>query len=265
MGQNVTIKDVAKEAGVSIATVSYVINDRTDMRISESTRKKVLQVINLLNYTPNQSAKALATNRSHMIALTLTPNISVLKNAEQLHFIHFLSEFLYQNHYDLIYINESYTEKFDQADAIVCYDISSDYFRRLADCNFVPMVAFDCFINDPLFFQVNTNYQKIKREAELFFKGEPFKLVTLETKNQEKISTISLTFHDICFIHDYSDIQKLQNQNLIVLDTTLQDLLKYNNHVFYSPAISFKKAEALLQSIEYALQRTPIKQHNILL
>ncbi|MDE6185743.1 MAG: LacI family DNA-binding transcriptional regulator, partial [Lachnospiraceae bacterium] len=58
MDRKVTIKDVAREAGVSVATVSYVVNQRTDLRISDATRKKVLQVINLLNYTPNQAAKA---------------------------------------------------------------------------------------------------------------------------------------------------------------------------------------------------------------
>lgn len=66
MKNNITIKDVAREAGVSVATVSYVINERNDKRISDKTRKKVLQVINLLGYTPNQSAKALATSRSGM-------------------------------------------------------------------------------------------------------------------------------------------------------------------------------------------------------
>ena len=58
--KKVTIRDVAKEAGVSVATVSYVVNGRTDLKISDETRKRVLQVINLLNYSPNQAAKALS-------------------------------------------------------------------------------------------------------------------------------------------------------------------------------------------------------------
>ena len=41
MGNKVTVKDVAREAGVSVATVSYIMNNRTDVKISDATRKKV--------------------------------------------------------------------------------------------------------------------------------------------------------------------------------------------------------------------------------
>ncbi len=263
MNAKVTIKDVAREAGVSVATVSYVVNNRTDMRISDETRKKVLQVINLLNYTPNQSAKALATSRNRMIALSMTPDVSILKNAEQLHLIHFLSNFLHEKNYDLICLSENHTEKFDHADAIVCYDISSAYFRKIGDSNFIPLVALDCMIHDQLFFQINSDYEKIAAAAAGFFHNEPYIFATLETPNEERMAYLSSIFSDIRYVHDYTDIAALCDQRLVLVDETLRQLLEPKNEVYYAPAISADKMEALLQSIEYALQRTSISQHNV--
>ena len=40
--QNITIAEIAKRAGVSTATVSYVLNDRQDVKISEETRERIL-------------------------------------------------------------------------------------------------------------------------------------------------------------------------------------------------------------------------------
>ena len=61
----ITIKDVAKEAGVSIATVSKVINGKPS--ISEPTRLRVLEVIKQLNYHPNAQACNFARERSDNI------------------------------------------------------------------------------------------------------------------------------------------------------------------------------------------------------
>lgn len=62
-----TIDDVAKLAGVSIKTVSRVVNRERNVR--ESTREKVQTAISELNYRPNLSARNLASLRSHIIAL----------------------------------------------------------------------------------------------------------------------------------------------------------------------------------------------------
>ncbi|MBU8787408.1 MULTISPECIES: LacI family DNA-binding transcriptional regulator [Bacillus] len=69
----ITIYDVAEAAGVSISTVSRVINNTG--RISQSTRQKVFEVMKDLDYQPNVHASALTGKRTNIIGL-LTPDIS---------------------------------------------------------------------------------------------------------------------------------------------------------------------------------------------
>ncbi|MEQ1833837.1 MAG: LacI family DNA-binding transcriptional regulator [Candidatus Eisenbacteria bacterium] len=64
-----TIKDVAREAGVSVATVSRVFNDSD--RVSEDTRRRVRAVAEKLRFWPNGVARSLITNRTHAIGVLL--------------------------------------------------------------------------------------------------------------------------------------------------------------------------------------------------
>ncbi len=68
-----SIKDVAKEAGVSIATVSRVLND-IDV-VNEDTKKKVLEAIDKLGYRPNIVARSLKTQKTGTIGIII-PDIS---------------------------------------------------------------------------------------------------------------------------------------------------------------------------------------------
>ena len=61
-----TIKDVAKEAGVSIATVSYVLNDKSDS-VSEDTRRRVWSAVRKTGYRPNVTAHNLRSNQTLLI------------------------------------------------------------------------------------------------------------------------------------------------------------------------------------------------------
>jgi DNA-binding LacI/PurR family transcriptional regulator len=61
-----TIKDVAKEAGVSIATVSYVINHKDD-GVSETTRKQVWEAVARIGYQPNVTARNLQASQTKLI------------------------------------------------------------------------------------------------------------------------------------------------------------------------------------------------------
>ena len=67
-----TLKDVAKASGLTVGTVSRVLNNRG--YISDKTREKVYQVMKDLNYQPNETARALSKQKSNTIGVIL-PNI----------------------------------------------------------------------------------------------------------------------------------------------------------------------------------------------
>lgn len=62
-----TIKDIAALSGVGISTVSRVLNNRPD--VSEATKKKVLDVVEMYNYTPNNNAKNLKQRNADLVSL----------------------------------------------------------------------------------------------------------------------------------------------------------------------------------------------------
>lgn len=66
----VTIADVAKLAGVSMMTVSRVINKSS--HVSEKTRKRVEEAVQALNYRPNMVARSLATSRNQIVAYVMS-------------------------------------------------------------------------------------------------------------------------------------------------------------------------------------------------
>ena len=268
MSRRITIKDVAREAGVSVATVSYVVNNRTDITISDATRKKVLQITNLLGYTPNQSAQALATSRKRMLALYFSDSASALKKAEQMYVIDFLSSFLHTKNYGLIYLSDSYTERYDYADAIICYDTSSEYFHQIGDRNFVPLLALDCLISDgELFFQINSDYHRLAKAAQEYFHGSNYTLLTLDTPNMEKKELLSAAFPSVCYVSDSGALTAYTGQNVLIIDYVLHEILKplmqEDAFLCYQPVVSTEKAEALFQSMEYALDRTPTALHDV--
>ena len=67
----VTIRDVAKAAGVSVATVSAVLNNCNHVRISPQTRKRVLEVVRKLNYQPKRVAQGLRKGLNYIVGLAV--------------------------------------------------------------------------------------------------------------------------------------------------------------------------------------------------
>ena len=76
----VSIKDVAREAGVAISTVSKVLNNYPN--VSEKTREKVNEVVERLGFVPNAVAASLSSKRTGRVALLLTLNLSTQASDE---------------------------------------------------------------------------------------------------------------------------------------------------------------------------------------
>jgi LacI family transcriptional regulator len=97
MGRNVTVADIAREAGVSMMTVSRVINHAGG--VSTATRQHVQKIVDRLNYRPSGIARSLATRHTGTIGLVV-PDVSnpffaeVARGAEHLAYAEGYSIFL---------------------------------------------------------------------------------------------------------------------------------------------------------------------------
>ena len=91
-----TIKDIAREAGVSTATVSYVINDSKN--VMPEKRQRVLDVIAKTGYQPNRVAKSLRTKRTSIIGV-LAEDILAFPTAR---IINGISEYMEQTDYHIL-------------------------------------------------------------------------------------------------------------------------------------------------------------------
>ncbi|WP_432256884.1 LacI family DNA-binding transcriptional regulator [Limimaricola sp. AA108-03] len=90
------IRDVAKESGLSIATVSRVMNGYKGVR--EATREKVLRACERLDYVPNSAARALSTSRTRTVAAI----IPTIENSVYAKFVAAIEQTLSEQGYTLL-------------------------------------------------------------------------------------------------------------------------------------------------------------------
>ena len=76
MEKRVTGKDVARRAGVTAATVSYVLNGSQKQCVSDATRARVLEAARELGYVPDRTAKSLRRRESGALGVVIEKNLS---------------------------------------------------------------------------------------------------------------------------------------------------------------------------------------------
>jgi LacI family transcriptional regulator len=161
-----TIKDVAKEAEVSVATVSRFLNSKG--YVNEETRKKVLEAIEKLNYKPNAVARSLYKKQSKTIALII-PNIT---NPFFPEVARAIEDVMNDKDYTLILCNSDDQEEKEQkyfemikqkyVDGVII--VTSTLTPKHIEKNGVPIVAVDRFIDEDIPY-VSVNNVKGARKA----------------------------------------------------------------------------------------------------
>ncbi len=155
-----TIKDVAGVAGVTVTTVSRVLNNRG--YISEATRKKVNDAMEQLNYRPNEMARSLLRKKSNLIGLII-PTVAHPFFSELTNFIEY---YAYKLGYKILLCN-SYQDsvkekeyimmlKSNQVDGIIMasHTLEIEEYLNLK----LPIVAIDRMFSKSIPFITSDNY-----------------------------------------------------------------------------------------------------------
>ncbi|MDE7264552.1 MAG: LacI family transcriptional regulator [Anaeroplasmataceae bacterium] len=258
MEKRVTIHDIAREAGVSAATVSYVINNKEGQTISEETKNKIWHVINMLNYKPNVFAKNLRSSNSKLIAICSELH-GYLEKAEFVNILEDLSFSLREN-FDIVFTMPPFG-RISNADAIIAYNVSKETFYAIGNQNYIPLIAVNCLVEDKLFFQVTIDYQKLKKEADEYFKNE-YCFVCLPPTDSLLKEEIQCTFHNVIFVENGADLQTINIPNVLTIHGLIAEFFKGQPVNLLYKDLYFPTCEQVANCIHKALSREAFDIHS---
>ena len=261
--EKITIKDVARLAGVSVATVSYIINGKHEERYTEDTKRKVLQIVNLYEFQPSRLAQSFALSTSRSVIILTGKHESILQKAESYDFLRLFCKTFERLGYNLIMRIHLENTRIDTADAIICVGMEEDGFRRLAQENYVPLLSVDGKINDELFFQIYQDFNHVLKEGEKAFGKDNFSLALVDMYNQTLKDEINALYDKIVFIAD-DDVSKLPKGNIVTVNSSLKSLgVRYNSNMLFVPANTQARVDAILDCFNKATERVQGTTHTV--
>lgn len=262
--EKVTIKDIARLAGVSVATVSYIINGVHEERYTTQTKRKVLQIVNLYNYRPSQLARAFTSSKTNNVIILTDKHDSVLQKAENYDFLRLLGKKLEQCGFNLIMRTHLEDVRVDAAEAIICAGMEEGKFRRLAQANFVPLLSVDGKINDELFFQIYQDFAYVKQAGEREFGKDAFSVVLVDVYNELLKEDIRAVIGGVIFI-DGSDLNEIPAGNVVTVNPSLKSLKELGDrNILVIPANTQARVEAVVDCLAKATERAEVSTHTIL-
>jgi len=271
MKKRLSISDIAKNLGISVTTVSFILNDKAkEKRISDAMTKRVLDYVSNVGYKPNQLAKSLRTGKTKTLCL-LVEDIS---NSFFSSIAAQLERLAYDAGYHIVYSSMNNDE--DRAKELVqlFYDRQIDGFiiaptaglreviQRLLK-NKVPIVLFDRMIEGlATNYVVSENLEGAYQGTQSLFRSKKALRVGFVTINSEqhqmnaRLEGYMKAIAEANGEHAIKKIDRIQDEEIIIdeikefiVDNALDGVLFATNYLTISGLKAIKKYKLVINNI----------------
>ncbi len=256
----ITIRKVAEKAGVSVTTVSFILNGITD-KCSKETLQKVLHTINILDYHPSGLAQSFAKGKSSNIILLADKHDTVLQQAESFQFVRMLGKALEKNKLNLVIRTYLAAIRIDTADAILCLGTEETTFRKIAAENFVPLLAVGSRIHDELFFQVLQDFKKVTDAGDAHFGKGNYTVVLVDMYSESFKEEIRKACRRVTFLSDHG-LTNIPTGNIVTVNESLLNLPELSDRdILLVPSVTEERIDAILDCYNKAIKREKVDTH----
>ncbi|WP_442593842.1 LacI family DNA-binding transcriptional regulator [Neobacillus sp. D3-1R] len=192
--KKVTMKNIAEMANVSVATVSYILNNVKNQSIPTETRERVLEIAKNLNYIPNLAARSLVKQKTGLVGILVNKDVhqGFWRNLQYAQFITELESLLTRSGYHVVLSSLDASNPNPQIilerklDGVFLIDANEDTFYHISrQFIAVPLVVIDSVIDDPLFFKVMPDFESALEKAKVLVHPHPYFLVMEQFNNKQ--------------------------------------------------------------------------------
>ena len=199
MTKKVTMKEIARLANVSIATVSYVLNNVSNQTIPDKTRCLILQIAKDLHYIPNLAARSLK-KKTGLVGILVNRETAppFWRQQSHLYFISQLEQMLTAaGYHTLLYTLDAANPSLEiveerKLEAVFLLDVKDEFFYSISSrfAEGVPLIVVDSLIEDRLFNQITYDYSEAVRLAETMLGSLDYTLIIERYNNKALLNYV---------------------------------------------------------------------------
>lgn len=218
--KKVTLKDIAKRADVSVATVSYVLNNVENQKISDEIRARIIDIARELKYVPNLTARTLAKRKSGLVGILIIKSFKndiPWKECYYFNYINRLEKMLSEMGYHVIINSIDISDpKLDiiterELEGVFILDVNREAFYKISPKINVPVIVIDSYIDDPLFHKIVLDFEDAVKRAKELLDGRASFMVMDKFNNYEVNERIKIAS---CFSEE--DIYVMESEDGLV-------------------------------------------------